>query len=169
MSDICSVCDVAIARSGRNQPRISCLRCKKTLHLKYLQLPADLEKTMTLPGMVWYCTECSRKLDSDVRDSTTLQDILMKLSNIENDITALKKSHSDIIQSVQFYGDKIDVFATKIQEFEKTIISVKYAKQQIDNNTLNITNLAEEIEKIQQYLRMNNSEISGMPEEKKRT
>ncbi|KAG5862824.1 hypothetical protein JTB14_007011 [Gonioctena quinquepunctata] len=45
-------CDIAIARSGRNQPKISCLRCKKTHHLKCLQLPADLEKTMTLPGMV---------------------------------------------------------------------------------------------------------------------
>ncbi|KAG5863471.1 hypothetical protein JTB14_004184 [Gonioctena quinquepunctata] len=99
-------------------------------------------------------------------NSGTLQDILIKLSNIENDITALKKTHSDIIQSVQFYGDKIDVFATKIQEFEKTIISVKHAKQQIDNNILNITNLADEIEKIQPYSRMNNLEISGMPEEK---
>ncbi|KAG5884314.1 hypothetical protein JTB14_018037 [Gonioctena quinquepunctata] len=42
----------------------------------------------------------------------------------------------------------------------------KLAKQQIDNNTLNITNLADEIDKIQQYSRMYNLEISGMPNEK---
>ncbi|KAG5899993.1 hypothetical protein JTB14_009082 [Gonioctena quinquepunctata] len=100
---------------------------------------------MTLP-MVWYCTECSKKLDSDVRDSTTLQDILIKLSNIENDIRALKKSHSDIIQSVQFYGDKIDELLRKF----KNLIKLLYLSNTLSSR-LNIINLADEIDKIQQY------------------
>ncbi|KAJ8982160.1 hypothetical protein NQ317_013945 [Molorchus minor] len=165
MADNCNLCVDSGGRSGtRGTTKIGCFSCKKRFHVKCLHLSADAEKTILTPGVLWSCTECCQNINPNAGNTSTLQKILDKLNKIEGDIGAMKNVQNEVIESVKFYGDKIDDFALKISEFEDTLKTMKNVKQDVNTLRNDYDNIKKEMDNLQQFSRNNNIEIAGLPE-----
>ncbi|CAG9813257.1 unnamed protein product [Phaedon cochleariae] len=171
MSEYCSVC---VDLGGRPQrgPKFICMVCKKSLHAKCSNLSADAEKILSIPGIPWRCPSCSNSEvasngNTDGSSNESFNMILKKLDKldkIEQNITDLKTSHDDVLKFVNFCSDKIDEFTVKMKDFENDFKDIKGAKSQIKNLQDDNNKLMREIGNLQQYSRINNVEISGLPE-----
>lgn len=134
--------------------------CKKCFHLNCLQTP-DIPDVNKFLGLSWKCTICIKKPPVGNMD---LGPLLAKLNDIQADIAQVKSKQEDMVRSIEFYGNKIDDFSIKINEFENKLKIVPTLQVNIQANATDISNLKSQVDNLQQQLRLNNLEINGIPE-----
>lgn len=83
---------------------------------------------------------------------------------IYEDIALIKTNQSQFVQSLEFYGNKIDDFQSKLNSFGDALKTIDKLSAEVralkDENKL----LKTELDSLQQYTRVNDVIISGVPE-----
>lgn len=144
-------CSICLSLVSRSNPGVECNgACKKTFHPKCVNLPVGLIDFLDSPGLKWMCEICSKK---------EMQVMMVTLEKCQ-------QKQDDMLRSVEFCSASIDDFARKISDFSAAlkkieVLEAKVAKVEADNTSLRV-----EMANLNQYMRRNNIEISGVPETK---
>lgn len=160
----CVSCGTGISKQ---KPSISCSKCKNQYHVTCTDLPVDFVK---LRGVSWTCKPCLSSADPSHDCATgsepTLAQLLSVISAIRDDIASFKTEQSVLAESVKFYGQKIDDFQVEISGFREILKEFKSLKMQVTALKEDNARLQKELNDSQQYTRLNNLEINGVPETK---
>ncbi|KAG5885293.1 hypothetical protein JTB14_027251 [Gonioctena quinquepunctata] len=90
--------------------------------------------------------------------------MLQWIMTIHDDLKDMIKKQTEVFESLNFYGGKIDEFGVRMDNFQKTINSVQEMDRDVRHLKLERDYLRGEIESMHQQQRMANIEISGLPE-----
>lgn len=160
MPENCYICKNC---ATRHTPHMKCNTCCNVGHVKCLKLPEDTPDYSVLPGMVWRCPSCCNK-PATATEKSDMSRILEKLNDLQADMSALKGQQLTISTSLEFYSSKFDEFSAKITVFEEKINCVSKMEQNIDSINNEVAQLKAEVNNLQQYTRINNFEVGGVPE-----
>ncbi|CAH1119665.1 unnamed protein product [Phaedon cochleariae] len=158
MPDTCEICNSSVLT--RHNPSVACTGCSKIFHIKCLNIPNFPDKP--IPGLLWNCSDCAMTATSG--GSKQLDIILSKLTSVQNDMTVLKTQQREVTDSLQFYGNKIDDFNEKLLKFEQRLSVIPQLQSKVSDIQTDFDLMRNEMDHLQQQLRMNNLEIQGVPE-----
>lgn len=155
MPVLCTTCNLTVSRSA---PGITCGgSCKKSFHIKCSGLSQDISGE---PGVTWTCPSCA------ANSNENLSQIFEMFKSIKNDITEIKKQQRDLVESVNYCCNKVDDFELKLAETSKQLKDMESLKDEVQYLKAKNSQLEKELNNTQQYNRINNLEISGIPETK---
>lgn len=151
----CAKCDNPISR---NKPGTKCYQCVSEVHYSCVGFSSDLVKLSEAGGFKWVCTACS--------EYHKKPNIESKLDQIMLDLARMNKQQSEFINSLNFYGDKM-------QDIESQLKSVMSLGKEVSdlNSELSLlrkenVSMKKELNDIQQQLKQRDLEIVGVPEAK---
>ncbi|XP_044760365.1 uncharacterized protein LOC123317820 [Coccinella septempunctata] len=159
----CLSCGTPVSRS---KPAVRCFLCVNEAHLNCLGIPSDVLRTSGRGGgMKWVCDGCCTG-DKEVPRNNHNNNIDIKLDKIMSDLTAITSQQAKFMDSLNFYGNKIDDFELKMAIFED--INSKLHKHDAELNTLvdENTDIRRELIILQQQLKSKNLDVIGIPERK---
>lgn len=156
-NDTCSMCAKNITRQTSS---VQCTECKKLFHSACLQIP-NIPDVSRFPGFSWRCEKCRSKSEGE---SCVIDEIRSKLNIIQDDIKQIKVKQESVVESVEFYGGKIDDFGRKLQEFEQKIKTFTKVEAKVNENSADISQLKKLMNNLEQQTRFNNLEVNGIPE-----
>lgn len=169
---LCGVCGSEC--SGASS--IKCTVCEKLFHLTCVN-----EEKIKRSTKDWKCAACRKQastpkgsVKSNVSTSDPLtKDFLVKVmegfkTDVFNEIASLRTEMSDLGTSVQFVTDTLDTSNKLMEEIKKKLAELQKENQALreNNQSLNkeVVTLRERMRNLEQYTRVNNIEISGVPE-----
>ncbi|CAG9823877.1 unnamed protein product [Phaedon cochleariae] len=157
MPEVCATCNSPVTRTNQG---ISCDGpCEKTFHFKCTKIPVAYQDIPAGTGLTWVCDKCKHG-----RNDSKLNKLLVSLASIQEDLKDVKTKQTEVSDSLNFYGGKIDDFGKRMDNFQKTMNSVQGVQQDVQQLKKECDNLRAEIESMHQQQRMENIEISGLPE-----
>lgn len=156
MPERCFSCN---ANVSRQTPSVQCPDCKKCFHLSCLKLPS-LPDFSKFPELTWKCGDCSDKPLSSITNDVIIQ----KLDAVLADIQGIKNQQAVLTESINFYGNKIDDFQKELNTFKESVKTINTLEVDVSSLKAENKSLKLEIEALQQYSRLNNVEITGVPE-----
>ncbi|KAG5876924.1 hypothetical protein JTB14_007387 [Gonioctena quinquepunctata] len=83
------------------------------------------------------------------------------MKHVHDDLTSMKDKQVEVFDSLKCYGEKLDEFTVQMESVKKIMKSFEAMKVRNECGSLRA-----EIELLQQQGRMNNVEISGIPEKR---
>lgn len=159
---------------------VNCTSCNQILHFHCSGITEAGYRKLGDRKLTWRCIKCKQvntQTPSSPRspypesNSTVLMEIralsskLAPLEGLKNDILALRSEFADLKSSLnQQFNDVVKEFATKIQDMEQRITQMEVVHNQVDNIQLRLDKLEEESDRKDQWSRMNNIEIKGLPQ-----
>ncbi|KAI4462955.1 l1 transposable element-related [Holotrichia oblita] len=155
----CSFCK---ALTTRNNPEIKCGRCQSLFHLKCVNLPLTLAD-LSNDDFSWICKPCRGALNDP---PSYVGELLNSIRALQDDMSDIKTKQSDFLESLSFYGGKIDDFSVQLNSFKTVFETVNSLKQELSEVKAECQLLRQEVENLNQYTRINNVEICGVPEVK---
>lgn len=175
MSRDCTKCNKSI--SSRS-PGLQCSGgCDKFFHASCVGIPkSDLAHYKT-DGVFWKCRDCRESancsiiVDSDpappsCSSASSVTELHQVLKSIQTDIRDMNKKYDELLKSITFYGGKIDDFETTLKglgDKMKRLESV--AAENVKLKSV-VSDLTSRVEHLEQYSRLNNLILSGIPEKK---
>lgn len=78
----------------------------------------------------------------------------------------MKLSQKEFMDSLNYYGKQLDDFNNEVKEIKKSLKSLDTLKANISQLQKENVSLRDELNHLQQYSRINNVEITGIPENK---
>ncbi|CAG9817115.1 unnamed protein product [Phaedon cochleariae] len=164
MPEQCGLCTVLISRSNLG---IQCQgRCKKQYHLKCVSLPPGLADLSADSGVLWLCKQCKQGTPNAGISSPLMTEMMDKINIVLADMTGIKCNQTEVMDSLKFYGDKIDDFTRQMKTVKVMMKDLNTAKQEILFLKNECSELRSEVQFLQQQSRAKNVEISGIPERK---
>lgn len=171
---LCGVCGNECTDTGG----IKCAgNCEGIFHL--LCVKSDTDAKVTRSTKDWKCYACKNKsttqgsTKSIASSSTALtKDFLIEVMegfkrDVFEELSSFKTEMNDLSTSVQYVSDKLDTSNVLMEE-----IKIKFAELQKENQLLKLKNevlskdvveLRERMRNMEQYSRVKNIEISGLP------
>lgn len=163
MPDNCRVCVNVISR---NNPGVICSgQCQGRFHLKCTKLPVSIGELPADSGLAWRCRDC-RDLPPDSESLKLLKQLVTKVDSVSSEVAAMKKDRTDLMESIKFYGDKIDDFNLKLESMKSIPNKVEDLNQKLSDLKKDHSTLRAEVEFLRQRERSNNIEICGIPEKR---
>ncbi|CAG9822866.1 unnamed protein product [Phaedon cochleariae] len=95
-----------------------------------------------------------------------MTEMMDKINIVLADVTGIKCNQTEVMDSLKFYGDKIDDFTRQMETVEVMMKDLNTAKQEILFLKNECSELRSEVQFLQQQSRAKNVEISGIPERK---
>lgn len=100
---------------SRNKPAVRCFSCDSEIHLSCLGVQSNVLKNFgDAGGIKWVCSECSSG-----SATSSYVNIGGKLDKIVSDLASITSQQSEFIKSLNYFGQKIDDFESKLVTFEK--------------------------------------------------
>lgn len=175
----CAACTEEITSRA---PGIRCFgRCSKFYHGRCVGLNKRELQAFKSPGFSWRCADCRGKfVDSDTRKSIIVGDLddsdndatvaiennsaVAMLRTIQADLKSLNAKYDAILTSVNFCSDKISSFEAALKSYDSRITSLEKANK--DNAALRseVQVLSSRLDALEQYSRLDNLEIQGVPQ-----
>jgi len=90
--------------------------------------------------------------------------IVAALTGMRNEIAALKYEQREFANSVQHYGNKIDDFGIIVNKLENALKTITTLETNVNELKRENVQLRAELSDLQQYSRINNLELTGIPE-----
>ncbi|KAK9887046.1 hypothetical protein WA026_019971 [Henosepilachna vigintioctopunctata] len=109
----CSLCSSGI---NHGNPGISCQgKCHSSFHKKCVGLPATCAELSDDSGFGSTCKQC-RSIPNNNIPALEMGELITKMDMLLKDIILVKASQSEVIESLKFYGDKIDEFNEQMEK-----------------------------------------------------
>ncbi|XP_044760272.1 uncharacterized protein LOC123317728 [Coccinella septempunctata] len=149
--------------ASRNKPAVQCCSCVNEVHQACLGIPPDTLKTSGSNGrMRWMCDDCCTR-NSEFPRSCNFD---AKLDKIMSDLAAITKQQAGFIESLNFFGGKIDDVESKMKVFESMNSRLQKHDAELKNLRDGNAELRREMNGLQQQLKSKNLDIIGVPEKK---
>ncbi|CAB3224580.1 unnamed protein product [Arctia plantaginis] len=173
----CGACDEAMSEGAH------CTACKQTLHFHCAGITEAGHRRLGDRKLTWRCSQCKlsgiTQLTSSPRASrpepeteiaSEIRAISTKLAPLEGlkeEIMTLKSEFSDLRSSLtKEFNDTVKEFSVKLNKMKQRIGHMEKVQDQVDRLQSRMDNLEEESDKKDQWSRMNNTEIKGIPQAK---
>lgn len=168
----CKQCGSAIRKGS---PSLGCGRCDGVFHASCVNVPEKNIPYLSLDGVSWRCTLC-RDADSEVlsvaddneinvnRNVDTMSQILQSLRSLQQDVKQLHSDYDNVLQSVKFCSDKISDFEATLKNTNDKLKIVDKLAVEHDKVKAELLIANSKIRDLEQYSRLNNLEIQGVPE-----
>lgn len=125
----------------------------------------------------WKCPSCRIAAQSPAHSPSrppvtleTIQDQLYELKSqltslptLINDVKSIKQEVTDLKLSCEFTCNKVDEFASKLDKIDKRILELEKLKDELCTTKTALTKLQNEHANRDQWTRLNNVEIKGVP------
>lgn len=176
MPEVCAQCTIHI---NTKSPGLQCRGfCEKFFHIKCVNISAEQFSFLKSRSNVeWKCVSCAAgippispgysSVSKPGEDPLFNRQICSLIKDtIKAELTDVINKQDDLLQSVNFCSDKITDFEkalTTIKEHMKTIEKLKAENESLKTD---VKNLSSKLNDLEQYSRMNNIEIQGIPEKK---
>lgn len=169
---LCGVCENVCSDVNS----IKCTVCDSCFHLHCVK--QDGVEKIKRSTRDWRCTSCRNKSSSQgsVKSGESTSEPLTKAFLIEvmegfkSEMSSMRKEISELSTSMQFVSDSLDSNNVIMDEIKKTLSEVQSENQALkaSNQALSreVEGLRERLRSLEQYTRVNNVEISGVPETK---
>ncbi|KAI4463406.1 l1 transposable element-related [Holotrichia oblita] len=151
------------------------MQCSGLFHPNCVDVPPDNVRYLSLSGVSWKCPGyrgCNYDFTSGgdegpeigTTGGSKMDEILKSIQLMRTDVKQLKSDYGNILKSVQFCSDKISDFEASLKSVNEKVKVID--KLSADNQLLRaqISSANEKIEDLEQYSRLNNLEIQGVPE-----
>ncbi|KAJ8952355.1 hypothetical protein NQ318_017249 [Aromia moschata] len=136
--------------------------------------PADQYKQATsIPGFVWKCQICLGSSCSTVSDEDMVNDnvspnissdrITNFMSDVKSQLESLRKAQDKLVDSVTFCSDKVTDFEASLKQISDNMKIIENLKQSNENLKQQVCKLTSKVNELEQYSRLNNIEIQGVP------
>lgn len=154
---------------------VLCTACKQTLHFHCASITEAGYRRLGERKLTWRCLKCkqtsnSPKTPNPNTESSVLQEIralsakLTPLEGLKDEIMGLRDEFAELSSS---FNKKFDVlfneFNDKIEAMEQRIVQVEKIQCQVNHLQAYIEKSDEESDSKDQWNRMNNIEIKGVP------
>lgn len=162
----CATCSSGI---NKQKPGISCAgRCKKAFHASCVKIPIEFLKLMDVPGHSWRCGDCADNsaniLNEDIPTTSGSNDLICIMKSIQDDLKNLNSKYDTLLESVTFCSDKLTNFENALTKLDGRVSTIeKIAKENMSMRN-DIKLLSNRVDQFEQYTRVNNLEIQGVPE-----
>ncbi|KAK9871715.1 hypothetical protein WA026_014166, partial [Henosepilachna vigintioctopunctata] len=93
-------------------------------------------------------------------------ELITKMDMLLKDMTLVKARQTEVIESVKFYGDKIDEFNEQMEKVRCYVTTVDGLEHELMVVKKTCSSLKSEVEEMKQTSRSNNIEICGVQERK---
>ena len=157
MSLTCVECTQNITKKT---PGIQCAVCGSQVHRRCVGLLSALPAEITDSGIFYKCSKCRSATGSTDGDD----DLQSALISLKNEIKKMQSTQSSLIESVQFCSDKVtdfesklDILTTYVKKTDRLEAETKEIRNTVSSNS-------EKINAMEQFSRLNNLEIQGIPE-----
>ncbi|XP_037298620.1 uncharacterized protein LOC119190552 [Manduca sexta] len=167
----CGVCRDHLTEGAK------CSVCHLVLHYQCAGVTETGFRKLGDRRLTWRCAKCkqstttseqnSPKLDTESRVLKEIRAISAKLAPLEllaEDIKALRSEFAQLQTSVIESNKTITEFNIKIKDFEQRLAQVEKIQNQVNTLQAQINKSEEEINARDQWSRMNNLEIKGIPQ-----
>lgn len=163
---VCAKCNKDFPNPG---DRAKCAECAKEFHSACCRL-RTIKKLQGIKVSTWRCDSCNVDTPSPVvdEDSPLLQDILISIQKEMSQLRVENRNNFDSIQSsiVTMQGSLIDI-SSKLAVVETENAKLKEECSQLKKNNSKlaerVTELENDVHDFQQYSRIDNVEIRGIP------
>lgn len=155
---------------------VQCGACKKHLDFSCANISeAGYRKLGSERRSAWKCPQCRLSVSSPVpqKDSTMLETILNELQEVKRqlsslptlieDIKTIKRELSDLKASCEFNSAKLDEQAKRISDLEYKMAETTNMRSSLDSSANEIATLRKELAAKDQWTRLNNIEVKGVP------
>ncbi|KAK9747089.1 hypothetical protein QE152_g5559 [Popillia japonica] len=105
-------------------------------------------------------------IESDPTSSTNYSDLIAVLQEVRADIKAVDRKYDELFTSVNFCSDKITDFQGTLTALSDRVKCIHAIKEENKLLKAEITRISTKNEELEQYSRLNNLEIQGVPESK---
>lgn len=150
----CGVCKKSFLEGDKS---IGCDgKCKVWYHLHCVNMTeVNYENFRVDKQSKWFCKTCSLAATQSVNkdDSPTLQDIMNQLKYLVSEVRELRNENKDLKVSLTFTQTQLE---EKQKEFQQVLNEIKTLRTEV-------VELKRENQNLQQYTRINNVEIHGIP------
>lgn len=165
MSSVCGICTQNIAKKTAG---IQCDSCRYQFHRRcaglLCALPAE-KCEMADQGIIWRCKGCRSQTSSSVslgnNDHSDLQTALLE---IKNEIKMMRAKQDSLVESVQFCSSKVTEFESKLDVLNTYVKKTDRLENENKELRKNISTLDEKLNELDQYSRLNNLELQGIPD-----
>uniref|UniRef100_A0A2A4K238 FP protein C-terminal domain-containing protein n=1 Tax=Heliothis virescens TaxID=7102 RepID=A0A2A4K238_HELVI len=170
----CGACDETMSEGAH------CTVCNQTLHFHCAGITEAGHRKLGDRKLTWRCSKC--KLSSITQasnsprsprpesESAILSEIralsakLAPLEGLKDEILAMKSEFADLKSSLsKEFNDTVKEFSVKINDMEHRILQMEKMQDQVIQLQSRLDKLDEESENKDQWSRMNNVEIKGLP------
>lgn len=167
MSSLCKTCTSAISKKS---PGLQCSgSCRHFFHAngRCCNVNKDQLAILTsLSGTCWKCENCLRN-DRDFPRSASISDsedpsdskglLLQTILDLKSEMKLLR-------ESVTFCSDKVSDFEEALKDLKKYMKLTEDLKTENNNLKKQVCDLTNQLDHMEQYSRLNNLEIQGIPE-----
>lgn len=174
MSPNCGICELPCV-NDESDPSVKCSgACAKSFHSNCVK--SDKEGTKTRSLRDWKCKECRdpSSVNSSVGSATVplTKDFFMRvLDNLKTDVFGELKSFrtelAELNASAKFISDKLDESSQLWKEVTQELTVIKKENYELQLKNANLSSevgvLKDKVRSLEQYSRVNNIEISGLP------
>lgn len=108
-------------------------------------------------------TEPLVTLDSLMTELRDIKSIMMKIPGLMNDVKDIKKELADVKTTCVFVSGKVEEFDGRLASVEKRLPEILQLQNTVASMETEIANLKEELVARDQWSRLNNVEIKGVP------
>lgn len=173
---LCGVCENECSDASS----IKCTVCENCFHLHCVKNENEEKIKRSTKG--WKCNSCRNKsstqgsIKSNVSSSEPLtKEFLVKVmegfkKEVFKEMLSVKAEVSELSTAVQFVSNLLDASNVLMDDIKKKLSEVQQENQVLkaSNQSLNkeVAGLKERMRNLEQYTRVNNIEISGLPETK---
>lgn len=171
---LCGVCENECSDASS----IKCTVCEKHFHLHCVKTENDEKIKRTTKD--WKCTSCRKKSSTQGSVKSTAstsdpltKDFLVKVmegfkAEMFNEMASTRSEVSELKTSVEFVTATLDTSNVLMEEIRKKLAELQNENKALKENNLSlnkeVVSLRERMRNLEQYTRVNNIEISGVPE-----
>lgn len=167
-------CNKCTSNIGTNKPGLQCDGfCKLFYHAKCVNISAKQLAVLNEgaeAGVSWLCDSCRTTGNNDCpgqsegKLNTQTQDALLNtLLDLKSEIRAVRTEQAELLTSVQFCSDKISDFEAKLLKIDEYMSKTDHLAIENSNLKKDISMLNYKLSEIEQFSRINNVEIQGVP------
>lgn len=170
-----SVCGICTKNVNSKMPGLQCGgRCLNFFHSKCVNLNKQDLIRFKDPGSYWCCPSC--RTTSGINTSVVMGDedniesvgdintILNIMQSIQADIKSLHNKYDLVLDSVKFCSEKITTFEATLSKLNEKVNKIEKISNENSALKHEVNNLQTRVEQLEQYTRINNLEIQGVPE-----
>lgn len=160
----CLSCGTPVSRT---KPSVRCFLCVNEVHLNCLGISSDVLKTSGGRGGVkWVCESCCTGDNEMSRNCNSSNNVDIKLDKIMSELAAITSQQAKFMESLNYYGNKIDDFELKMAIFEDINSKLHKHDTEIRNLVDESAEIRRELAILQQQLKSKNLDVIGIPETK---
>ncbi|XP_026746885.1 uncharacterized protein LOC113508112 [Trichoplusia ni] len=167
----CGACDESLSDGAH------CTICNQELHFHCAGITEAGYRKLGDRRLTWRCSKCkisnasqppsSPRIEPESLNLKEIRAIAQKLAPLEtlrHEITELRSEFADLKSSLSETNTEIKEFNGKIKEIEARLLQVEKVVEQVDLIHARLDKLEEGNNTKEQWTRMNNIEIKGLPQ-----